>query len=213
MIKETITYKGNEYSRKPTARSKRDRNYYIPRRQDAIDKGLDFLHRQIWKDNFGEIPKGFHIHHKDGNPLNNELNNLECISPKEHAEKHADEFREARRAQIKIAQVKATEWHKSEKAKEFHRNLGIKSWENRKSVQKVCDECGKAYACKTTRQTDRFCSRLCISRANEKSKRYYEKRLCVICGSEFTAKKSKPQKTCSRACGVKARNKSVRVNA
>jgi hypothetical protein len=47
-----------------------------------------FEHIQIWKDNKGEIPKGYIIHHKDGNPKNNNIDNLECLSPKEHGKRH-----------------------------------------------------------------------------------------------------------------------------
>lgn len=50
-------------------------------------------HRKIWSDVFGEIPKdqngrSYHIHHIDGNPLNNCLDNLLCLSPQEHYEIH-----------------------------------------------------------------------------------------------------------------------------
>lgn len=33
----------------------------------------------------GEIPKGYHVHHKDGNKQNNHVENLEIIHPREHA--------------------------------------------------------------------------------------------------------------------------------
>ena len=33
----------------------------------------------------GEIPKGYHVHHKDGNKQNNRVDNLEILSPKEHS--------------------------------------------------------------------------------------------------------------------------------
>ena len=32
----------------------------------------------------GEITKGYHVHHKDGNKQNNRVDNLEIISPKKH---------------------------------------------------------------------------------------------------------------------------------
>lgn len=33
----------------------------------------------------GEIPKGYHVHHKDGNKQNNHVENLEIIHPAEHS--------------------------------------------------------------------------------------------------------------------------------
>src|SRR5215472_9278022 len=37
------------------------------------------LHRAVWKSAFGDIPKGCHIHHRDSNPRNNRIDNLECV--------------------------------------------------------------------------------------------------------------------------------------
>lgn len=42
------------------------------------------LHRVIWSDHHGPIPRDCIIHHIDGNPLNNEISNLSCIPLIEH---------------------------------------------------------------------------------------------------------------------------------
>lgn len=42
------------------------------------------IHRLVAKAFIGEIPKGYHIHHKDGNKQNNRLDNLEIIHPAKH---------------------------------------------------------------------------------------------------------------------------------
>ncbi len=49
-------------------------------------------YRKIYESYYGKIPKGYHIHHIDGNPLNNEISNLECVSPEEHSKIHKNEF-------------------------------------------------------------------------------------------------------------------------
>ena len=46
------------------------------------------IHRIIWECVNGEIPKGYHIHHIDGNPSNNSIYNLELIESNEHLSKH-----------------------------------------------------------------------------------------------------------------------------
>lgn len=46
-------------------------------------------YRQIWEVyNKQKIPKGWHIHHIDGNHENNEPTNLACVSPEEHFNIH-----------------------------------------------------------------------------------------------------------------------------
>lgn len=46
-------------------------------------------HRLIWEQHFGEIPKGYEIHHIDGNTHNNNIENLQLISSVEHRSLHA----------------------------------------------------------------------------------------------------------------------------
>ncbi len=45
-------------------------------------------HKYIWELHNGKIPEGYIIHHKDCNPLNNELSNLQCMSAAEHVSLH-----------------------------------------------------------------------------------------------------------------------------
>ena len=42
------------------------------------------VHRLVWATFKGTIPEGWVINHKDGNPGNNELDNLECITQAEN---------------------------------------------------------------------------------------------------------------------------------
>ncbi len=56
---------------------------YVTRSGNTI-----LVHRLVWEEQFGVIPKGMDIHHKDGNKLNNKIENLECLSRKEHGGKH-----------------------------------------------------------------------------------------------------------------------------
>lgn len=46
------------------------------------------LHRLIWEEHYGSIPKGYIIHHKDGDVKNNNINNLEMLSNFKHNSLH-----------------------------------------------------------------------------------------------------------------------------
>ena len=48
----------------------------------------ELVHRLVYKTFVGEIPPGYHIHHKDHNKQNNALDNLELIDPVEHQRLH-----------------------------------------------------------------------------------------------------------------------------
>ena len=46
------------------------------------------LHRLIWEKHNGPIPKNHVIHHIDGDKLNNDINNLQCMEFGEHSTYH-----------------------------------------------------------------------------------------------------------------------------
>ena len=50
--------------------------------------GIKQIYRFIYELFIGPIPKGYQIHHKDYNHYNNDINNLECLSVREHGLKH-----------------------------------------------------------------------------------------------------------------------------
>jgi hypothetical protein len=78
----TINWRGKKYYGISSSK------YYMssPNR-NGENKGK-YLHREVWKWYFGEIPKGYVVHHRDGDPLNNSIENLECLSAEEHRLKH-----------------------------------------------------------------------------------------------------------------------------
>lgn len=51
---------------------------------DIIEKD----YRKLWESYYGEIPKGWHIHHIDGNHSNNDIHNLCCVPPQVHYDIH-----------------------------------------------------------------------------------------------------------------------------
>jgi hypothetical protein len=61
--------------------------YYKAWRAGA--EGETSLHRAIWVRHFGPIPGELIVHHRDGVPYNNAINNLELKTSSKHASDHA----------------------------------------------------------------------------------------------------------------------------
>lgn len=126
------------------------------------------LHVQIWKDNYGEIPKGYIVHHKDGNADNNGLSNLECITEKEHKARHYADM----------------EWS------ERTRRAFSKGQLSRPMIKYICKNCGKEFESRRAYKVN-FCSDLCGQRWRTEhpiSTKIYEKE-CPKCGQTFKTTK------------------------
>lgn len=146
--KETVIYNGKKYHRYPDSKRRHLRVYFW--RHDKWKEPPVALHRQIYIDTYGEIPKGHHIHHKDENPFNNTIENLECISPSEHNKKHPMSEEARKEAAIRGKRDnKLAKWQKEnpEKAKELHRKNGEKSrWEFTKWREKNPEKAKEIYS-------------------------------------------------------------------
>lgn len=123
----------------------------------------DVLHRDVWKFYNGEIPKGHHIHHKDGNKSNNHINNLECISSSDHSKLHNKEnaskgllyLQQAhgRKAQSELQKKRALEGKLHSQTKEFR----IAQSNRRKNAPYrtcTCIVCGASYETNTNKPTE-----------------------------------------------------------
>lgn len=60
----------------------------IPTYSNANRSTSMSIYRRLYEQAHGPIPKGYHIHHKDGNHSNNDLSNLIAITAKEHYDIH-----------------------------------------------------------------------------------------------------------------------------
>ena len=58
-------------------------------KQITINGVREYEHRIVWREHYGEIPKDYHVHHINGNKLDNRIENLTLISQKEHCYYHA----------------------------------------------------------------------------------------------------------------------------
>jgi hypothetical protein len=81
-------------------------NGYYCVRVEEVDTGKHYsmlVHRLVWEEGHEEvIPKGYVIHHKDGNKQNNALSNLQKMTRTAHR-RHHKQYRE-RKYQVKRVQ-------------------------------------------------------------------------------------------------------------
>lgn len=191
--------------------------YYYPRGNGYYYNShlRKYLHQMVWITEKGPIPKGYEIHHIDFNRENNDISNLACIPSKEHHDLHSalltDEERQWRRDNLdKNARPAASEWHKSEKGREWHSAHAKKMIENGTSAftryeELTCTMCGKKYMGVTkSTQPNHFCSNACKARHLRKVRRedMSDRRTCEICGKEFMCSKWSNTKTCSKSCAM-----------
>lgn len=171
--------------------------YYL---SGVIEGKRKRLHRYIWEQINGEIPKGYDIHHIDHNKDNNDIDNLELLPSAKHKEIHGLELtyeqREFYRNNLnQKARPKAIEWHKSEAARKWHKEQYKLSLGNRKPTEHVCECCGKTYY-SIDHSSNKFCSNNCKSRYRRNSGVDDEKRKCTMCGNWFVCNKYSKKTKC-----------------
>ena len=54
----------------------------------VLNKVKKYIHRIVWEENFGKIPSGLIVHHKNGDKSDNRIENLEIMSRAEHQKLH-----------------------------------------------------------------------------------------------------------------------------
>lgn len=140
----------------------------------------DSTYRLVWRELEGEIEEGEDIHHKDENPSNDSLKNLEKMTHKKHTQLHKENknvtedqknkiketFKKKRgdeswlsnsRDRMSHAREFASEWHRSEEGKGYHKEniKGATTQEYRdlikdREVEGKCSCCGGVFRYKTS---------------------------------------------------------------
>lgn len=151
------------------------------------------LHRYIWEYYYGEIPKGYDIHHKDHNKDNNDISNLEMLLKEEHIDLHKREITDETRNKYREnmnenARPKAIEWHKSIEGSKWHKEQYKISLGKLEPQKFICKNCNKEYYSMNV-GTNSFCSNKCKSAYRRKSGIDDILRNCIICGKQFKINK------------------------
>lgn len=203
---ETITFQGVRFRRYPDADGWAERSYYSPGIADR-QRGIGRLHEEIWKAEHGPIPDGYHVHHIDHDPLNNDLANLACITAAEHKSHHSEGREDLRDPEwldhLDTIRPKAIEWHRSDEGRAWHREHGARTWHHREVHARTCEHCGEAYETRSAHGHERFCSDRCRAAARRASGVDDVERACECCGSAFMVNRYESKRFCGRSCAVR----------
>lgn len=130
---EEIEAYGITFRRYPDSLSHSHRVYFKPGGYDA-ERGVEALHREVYKREIGPIPAGYDVHHIDHDPDNNTPDNLECMPRGDHQSYHGKQPRTAKQIQHwKKVQEAAKKWHRSPAGRAWHREHAIRIYRERKN--------------------------------------------------------------------------------
>lgn len=207
---DIAVFNGVTFRRYPQAKQVAHQRYYSPGGTDRA-RGVESLHREVWKARHGPIPAGFDIHHKDDDPLNNAVDNLECIHPDDHKALHEEDGKWSGsirvREHLSGIQRLAADWHASQEGILWHRAHGRAAYAKRPLTEFSCGECGKSFLSKhkSSCRPDgkRFCSERCQGAMRRREGRQLRSLRCSQCGSEYQG--IGRGTTCSKKCAADLR--------
>jgi ssDNA-binding Zn-finger/Zn-ribbon topoisomerase 1 len=156
------------------------------------------LHRVVWAETHEQaIPKGYDVHHIDGNRANNEPENLALLTRAQHMSHH---HKGNQRGFPPEARAAAAQWHGSVAGKAWH-DQHYDQFKDRLHRQEtyICEQCGKGFRTQTNGR-NRFCSNACKTRWRFLSGKDNEARTCAYCGRIFLCNKYIKKRSCSPQC-------------
>ncbi|WP_442944488.1 HNH endonuclease signature motif containing protein [Nostoc sp.] len=187
------------------------RRYYLSQsKSNQGRKGAKGLHVAIWEFCSGQaVPKGWVVHHKDGDTFNNDFSNLECLSREQHHKLHPLKNPEKQSQHLQKIRGLATEWHKSPEGREWHRQHSKAIAEAQKPKEITCVFCGKVFMSKKT--DAKYCRAQCGYKHRKAQGLYRVERECIKCGKLFITdlpiNPARVTKTCSKSCAMSGKRK------
>ena len=202
---ESVRFDGVTFRRYPDSERWSDRSYFRP----SGNSGREALHREVYKAHHGPIPDGWHVHHIDGDPGNNDPDNLAALPASAHHEHHGHDRPSVPPSAEALAL--AAEWHRSPEGRAWHREHAKALWETRQARTIACEQCGTEFDDISLHA--KFCSNNCKSAARRASGVDDEGRLCGACGETFRVNRYAKAKCCTKSCAwvLRRRAKDERV--
>ena len=163
------------------------------------------IYRFIWTYFNGEIPEGYEIHHRDLNPDNNDIANLQLLTVAEHRRLHnpgKEENYLKKNAKHYCAVCGKEIEHRRGQSVYCSAKCRRTAERIRATKTKTCEVCGKEFS---TTSDARFCSQKCIGEFRKRR----ETKTCPICGKTFSGRLVHNRKYCSRKCANESYKKRV----
>lgn len=187
--------------------------YKLYRGERYFSRGCKRLHVVVWSHFNGPVPKGYHVHHKNEDPTDNRIENLELVLARQHLSEHSKQRHEdpkfRKKALKHMAKIRplTKKWHASKEGRDWHKAHAAKvlGGKNRAKIKLLCTLCGKEYETdKILRSHSKFCSVNCKSKNRRLLGIDNEQRKCKICLKSFTINKYTKTITCSKPCANQA---------
>ena len=160
-----VEYGGVLWTRYPDSNRRSHRVYY--QRHEKNKEPPVFLHRRIYEDNFGPIPSGWHIHHKDGNTENNSPDNLQLLSPSEHSKITISRSLSNKKIRERMFSCRENrEWRQKMSEAQKHRV----------EIEITCDLCGRVFKTKNHSGNGRWCPRCKDMLYSDKNGQHFSRR-------------------------------------
>jgi hypothetical protein len=173
-------------------------------------------HRYAYEKAHGPIPDGYDVHHVDEDKANNDPSNLEALPSGDHASLHGQknasnlEWLEwSRRNLAERARPKASEWHRSEAGREWHRQLAFETARNMKEKDYTCLHCNAPFS-KKPFGSNKFCSNACKAAHRRATGIDDITKSCEVCGETYSVNKYRISRTCSPSCRNRLRAREKR---
>lgn len=105
------------------------------------------VHRDVWTYYNGEIPENHQIHHVDGNPANNNIENLQCLSTSEHRRIHGGKTLKGKPMPDveKICKHCGKVFVGKHVSEYCSKKCCYAAWRARRCAESVCEVCGRTY--------------------------------------------------------------------
>jgi hypothetical protein len=98
-----------------------------------------YVHRIVWRNKYGELPKCLQIHHKNGDRTDNRLSNLVAVTPQDHKRLHISNYRQTRQGWVKKCPICKNEYPVSDYSRKLNRGNFVFG------VQSYCPSCFLIY--------------------------------------------------------------------